>query len=108
MNTNLIRRKPQLPAIPNKLMLQLAGTLAGVNGGETASPCAVEPWSGWVGEKMVKSWAKAGQKLSKLAMALLQEILLDEKRQCQQLPFYPLIFSSNPIPFHSLCHPPCH
>lgn len=80
-------------------MLQLAGTLAGVNRGETASPYAVEPWSGWVGEKMVKSWAKAGQKLSKLAMALLQEILLDEKKKCQQPLFYPFIFSSNSILF---------
>lgn len=43
MNTNLIRRKTQLPATPTKLMPQLAGTLAGVNGGETASPYAVEP-----------------------------------------------------------------
>lgn len=32
-------------------------------------------------------------------MALLQEILLDEKKKCQQPPFYPFIFSSNSIPF---------
>lgn len=65
--------------------------LPGVNGSETPSIYATEPWSGWVGENSK----------TEPDFALLRESLIDEEKHCKRPPIYPpvLALPLSSVPF---------